>query len=262
MTRLVMSFSFQAAWNDHGRNASTFLEAFYAIKMGLPVISAQSWQSALRPNHLTHEQFLTGFPILEQSAPGQNLDRRIPSKGSVVVEYDLSGTSWQNSGEVHDKSGNEYTGRLKDGVITTPLGSKGHNYTLLINTTIPHTSGNLLSGPDDTFGFTALGMNGTVTLSFNSTNITYPLANYSVPNSVSSSSWMEIIITGTEKGTSAFVDGVHVGDFLVTIGGTSLVEPMAFVAPLLRIGLPGGTVSRFVVWDGIQDVATVSGAIE
>ena len=221
--------------------------------MGIPVISAHSWQSATRPNHLTHEQFLTGFPILELVAPGQNLNRRISSKGSVVVEYDLSTTS-HASGKVLDKSGNGYTGILKNGVVSTQLGSKGHNYTLLVNTTSPLTSGTLLAGPDDTFGFAAFGQG--MTLAFNSTNITYPLVNYTLP--ASPSPWMEIILTGSEGGTSAFVDGVHVGDFLVTIRGSSVKVPMAFVAPLQMIGLPGGRVSKFVVWDGIQDVAAIS----
>jgi hexosaminidase len=116
------------------------------------------------------------------------------------------------------------------------------------------TPGTLLSGPDDTFGFTAFG-NGT-TLAFNSTNITFPLSGYTLPSPPPA--WMEIIITATESGTSAFVDGVHVGDFLVSIDGTSVIEPMAFVAPVQQIGLTGGSVSRFVVWDGIQDVATIS----
>ncbi|KAI0673353.1 glycoside hydrolase superfamily [Trametes maxima] len=69
-----------AAWNDHGPTASTFLEAFYSLKEGLPVVAAAGWQAASRPNHLTHEQFLAAYPKLEASAPGQILDRRITAR--------------------------------------------------------------------------------------------------------------------------------------------------------------------------------------
>ena len=66
------------------------LEAFYAMKEGLPVIAAANWQAASRANHLTHAQFLQAFPALEASSPGQNLDRRIPSKGSLEERLVLS----------------------------------------------------------------------------------------------------------------------------------------------------------------------------
>ena len=58
---------------------STFLEAFYAVKAGIPVVASAAWQAASRANHLTREAFEAGFPVLEAHAPGQNLDRRVPS---------------------------------------------------------------------------------------------------------------------------------------------------------------------------------------
>ena len=69
----------QACWNDHGPSASTYLEAFYAVKHGLPVVAANAWQSSSRINHLTFDQFTSSFDVLEAAAPAQNLDRRIPS---------------------------------------------------------------------------------------------------------------------------------------------------------------------------------------
>ncbi|KAF9456437.1 glycoside hydrolase [Collybia nuda] len=241
-----------AAWNDHGRNASTYLEAFYSIKSGLPVIAAASWQAASRPNHLTRAQFLSSFPSLERAAPGQNLDRRIPSKGSIVVEYDLS----SNQGAtVPDRSGNGYTGTLSGGTIQTPLMSKGHNYTLLVNTTSAVTPGTLLTGPDDTFALVSSGRG--LTLAFNSTNITYPLSGFTFPTRPASP-WMEIIITGTEASTSAFVNGAHVGEFKISISRTSTPQNMSFVAPVQQIGGPGKQVARFVLWDGLQDITAIS----
>lgn len=216
------------------------------------MIAAASWQAASRPNHLTHDQFLASFPSLERAAPGQNLDRRVVSKGAIVVEYDLL----PNQGaSVPDKSGNGYTGALSGNVIRTPLTSKGHNYTLLVNTTSAATPGTLLAGPDDTFGLTNFGRG--VTLAFNSTNITYALPNFTLP-AKPSSPWMEIIITGTEGSTSAFVNGVHVGDFTVSIDGTSVIRPMSFVAPVQQIGGAAKPVTRFVLWDGLQNIAAIS----
>lgn len=244
----------QAAWNDHGPTASTFLEAFYALKQGLPVVASAGWQSATRVNHLTHAQFLAAFSALEAAAPGQNLDRRIPSKGAVVVDYDLTRLG-PGASRVADTSGNGYGARLEGGVLHTPLGSKGHNYTLLLRVRLSGTPGTLLSGPDDSFGVEALPGQG-LTLAFTSSNITYLLSNYTLP-STSADTAVSIVLTGTEHGTSAFVDGAHAGDFLVSIDQTSVFEPMAFVAPVQTIGGGDNRLERFILWDGIQSETTI-----
>ncbi|KAL1951473.1 hypothetical protein VTO73DRAFT_622 [Trametes versicolor] len=243
-----------AAWNDHGPTASTFLEAFYALKQGLPVVASAGWQSATRANHLTHSQFLAAFPALEAAAPGQNLDRRIPSKGAVVVDYDLTRLAPMAS-RVADSSGNGYDARLKGGVLHTPLGSKGHNYTLLLRVGLSGAPETLLSGPDDSFGVAALPGQG-LTLAFTSSNITYFLSNYTLP-STSADTAISIVLTGTEHGTSAFVNGAHAGDFLVSIDQTSVFEPMAFAAPVQTIGGGDNRLQRFILWDGIQSETTI-----
>ncbi|KAI9057723.1 glycoside hydrolase family 20 protein [Trametes sanguinea] len=249
-----------AVWNDHGPSASTFLEAFYALKQGLPVVASAGWQAASRPNHLTHDAFLAGYPPLEAVAPGQNLDRRIPSKGAVVVEYDLTHpASAQGTGRVEDRSGNGYDAQVADGVLRTPLGSKGFNYTLLLRAKLDGSPGTLLSGPDDSFGLGA-APGGGLTLAFSSSNITYLLSNFTLPTAHSKGAAREIILTATENGTSAFVDGAHAGDFMVSIDQTSVLAPMAFVAPVQTVGGRGIEVERFILWDGIQSIATVSEA--
>ncbi|KAI0361388.1 glycoside hydrolase [Trametes cingulata] len=247
-----------AAWNDHGPTASTFLEAFYAVKEGLPVVASAGWQAASRPNHLTHAQFLAAFTHLEASAPGQNLDRRIPSKGQVVVDYDLSHLGAAASGRVQDRSGNGYHARLGNGVLHTPLGSKGHNYTLLLRTTISGAPATLLSGPDDSVGLQG-SADGGLTLAFTSSNITYLLSNFTLPSRPSRATH-DIVLTGTELGTSAFVDGVHAGDFRVSIDQTDVFAPMAFVAPAQTIGGEGVRLEKFVLWNGIQSSSTTRGA--
>ncbi|KAA1471581.1 glycoside hydrolase [Dentipellis sp. KUC8613] len=251
----LLAGSIMAAWNDPGPNATTYLEAFYSIKAGLPVIAAANWQAASRPNHLTQAQYLASFPRLEAAAPAQNLDRRIKSAHAVVVEYNLTSTSKRPGAKVKDGSGNKYDGTWVNGSVKTPLGSKGHNYTFLIEVGTHNVSGPLLTGPDDSFGFTPSG-NGS-TLAFTSSNTLYSLSNYTLPASTSTAlSSREIIVTGTEGGTSAFVDGQHAGDFVIAIDGNSaILAPMAFVAPVQQIA---GTVARFVLWDGVQDISSIS----
>lgn len=243
----------QAAWNDHGPTASTFLEAFYALKAGVPVVATAAWQAAVRPNHLTHAQFLAGFPTLEAHAPDQNLDRRVPSAGALVVAYNLTARPGTSGSTVPDLSGNGYDAHVgAEGVLHTPLGSKGHNYTIALRAALSGVEGALLAGPDDVFGLVD-GSAGGLTLAFTSSNITYPLSNFTLPRpSLQAKTLTEIVLMGTEEGTSTFVNGVHAGDFLVAIDGTTVMEPMAFVAPVQTLGGLGGQIEEIELWDGIQ----------
>lgn len=218
------------------------------MKEGIPVIAAANWQAAARPNHLTHDQFLQAYPVLEASAPGQNMDRRIPSNTSLIAEYHLSGTE-KSSSPIKDISGNGYDALFLNGVVDTPLGSKGANYTLLISASRVNTSGVLLSGPDTSFGLTPSG--GSHTLAFNSTNIAYPLTNFTLNSNLNTT---EIILVGTETSTTAWVDGVRVGDFSIGIDGTSVLQPMAFVAPVQQLR----SIDVFMLWDGLQDISSIS----
>lgn len=220
------------------------------MKEGVPVIAAANWQAAARPNHLTHAEFLQAYPALEASAPGQNLDRRILSKSALIVEYRLSGAERTGS-PIKDLSGNGYDARFVNGAVDTPLGSKGANYTLLISAGRVNASGVLLSGPDTSFGVTA-AEGGTHTLSFNSTNILYSLPDFFLDQEADAN---EIILQGTENSTAMWVNGKLAGEFMIGIDGTSVVQPMAFVAPVQQLR----RIEAFKLWDGLQDVSTISG---
>ncbi|KZV69808.1 glycoside hydrolase family 20 protein [Peniophora sp. CONT] len=242
ITDPLLQGSIMACWNDHGPWASTYLEAFYAVKRGLPVVAANAWQSSSRPNHLTFEQFTSSFDILEASAPAQNLDRRIAFNGTVVVDYNNTFASLREGSIVPDLSGNGYDASLLDGSVVTPLGSKGHNYTMrLIFGSKSVLLGTLLSGPDDELAL----LNDT--LAFISSNITYPLSNYTLP----STGWTQIVVQGTESGTEVFVDGEPVGEFRVDIDATTTSVPLAFVAPVHTIN---AGLTRFTLWDGLVSV--------
>ncbi|GJJ08838.1 hypothetical protein Clacol_003057 [Clathrus columnatus] len=267
--------STEATWNDNGPTASTPLEAFYAIKRGLPITVSAGWQagSSSRPNHLTEEQYNLGFPILQAFIPGQNLDRRVPSKTPLIVSYDFSNPG-QTKNVILDKSGNGYDGRVvQQGIIETSLTSKGLNYTVLLQLQILPSlvqEGNILTGPDDTFGIIQNG-EGDLTFAFNSTNITYPFPNYTLQlgesnaqsNSTNEGIAYEIILMGTEEGTSAYINGEFVGSFVVSIPASFSPVHMSFVAPLqsVRYDIPndGLRVEKFMVWDGIQDISMIAG---
>lgn len=123
-----------ALWNDFGPNSTSVIEAYYALREGLPALGDKQWGGDL----LMHEYFSI-FETLHAAIPGQHLDRRIDSRTNTILSYDFSST-----GTVYDKSGNGCDGTIKrdcsvaDSVltlrmgcsVTTPLTSKGRNYTL------------------------------------------------------------------------------------------------------------------------------------
>lgn len=259
--------SIMALWNDNGPTASTPLEAFYGFKRGLPITVSAGWQAASRPNHLTEQAFNTGFPVLQASIPGQNLDRNVKSKTPLIAAYDLTNASGSIGLEIEDKSGNGYEGRVVEkGIMDTPLRSKGLNYTFLLQLRVTKSylrEGNILTGPDDTFGIVQSGSG--FTFAFNSTNITYPLQNYTLPSVTEidegNTPSLKVVIIATEKGTSAYIDGSFVGSFMVAIPAAPMPVHMSFVAPLqtVRYDLTdfGLVVEKFMVWDGVNKEASI-----
>ena len=156
---------------------------------------------------------------------------------------------------VRDESGNGYDARVAPGgALLTPLGSKGANYTLVVRAALSGAPGVLLAGPDDSFGLApAPGGGGALTLAFTSSNITYLLSNFTLAQEGLAESTAVIALAGTENGTSAWLNGTRVGDFLVSIDGTSVMEPMAFVAPVQTLGGTSGQIEKIELWDGIQE---------
>ncbi|KAL0956904.1 hypothetical protein HGRIS_003009 [Hohenbuehelia grisea] len=252
-----------AAWNDQGPTASTPLEAFYSFKMGLPVVAAAGWRAATQPGALSQAQFNSVFEILQRAAPGQNLDRRVPSRGPTVLEFNFTATAG-----TRDLSGNGYDARLSDGAsistaglkltsgatVDTPLTSKGANYTLLLSfsATAPRvgSTATLLSGPDTTLVLSTSSAN--TTFAFISSNITYALTSFALPKGAGTT---EVVLRGTEETVNVAVNGTSVGAFETVIRNSAVRKGMAFVAPIAHIGGPGfeGVVKRLVVFDGIAN---------
>ncbi|KAL1601181.1 hypothetical protein SLS59_005333 [Nothophoma quercina] len=153
-----------AAWNDNGPDATTQLEAYYAIRQGIPVMAARAW-AGRRGVNITAANVNASIEYLASNAPGQNLDRRPVSlrSASPVRKTVLS---WDSR-----------TGQMAQ---TFGKGSFGPPYTLSLNVSSPFS----IKGPD-----TSLAISNVVNFTTNSTVRTlvfttadgfpYPLRNVS-----------------------------------------------------------------------------------
>jgi hexosaminidase len=90
-------------WNDYGANASTYLEAYYSWRDGLPALADKQWGGKL-----SRKQYNTVFEVLQASAPAQNLDRKIKSASSTILKYDFNSSLSSTKGTIRDLSGNTY----------------------------------------------------------------------------------------------------------------------------------------------------------
>ena len=230
-----------AAWNDNGPDATTQLEAYYAIRQGIPVMAARAW-AGRRGVNITAANVNASIEYLASNAPGQNLDRRPVSlrSASPVRKTVLS---WDSR-----------TGQMAQ---TFGKGSFGPPYTLSLNVSSPFS----IKGPD-----TSLAISNVVNSTTNSTVRTlvfttadgfpYPLRNVSYDDydpghpgriwtNVSTSTHDPVpltlpvrlrIETDIYNGSRVWVNEKFAGRFEVFVfGGRNTVfswSQMALVAPL------------------------------
>ncbi|CAK7231191.1 hypothetical protein SEUCBS140593_007842 [Sporothrix eucalyptigena] len=261
---LVMG-AIAALWNDPGPNATVYSEAYYAWRQGLPALADKQWGGLL-----TQVEFLGVFAALLPHVPGQNLERKIPSDGLVIFNYTFSGGGYSdNTIIVEDTSPNGYhaqtdcqlstvntTSRPQTVVdittvcaITTPLTSKGRNYTLDLSLRVismdDPTNTTLLVGRDS-----ALMLTPTLTFFAGGNYFRLPR------NSISFQDWVDIRVIGlgnqtfAEMRPSASSTNPVRQEFLTHIGihGDGMKSTiMAFEAPLHMLGRGGwtGQVRRF-----------------
>jgi len=250
-----------ALWNDFGPNSTSVMEAYYALREGLPALRDKQWGGDL----LMHEYFSI-FETLHAAIPGQNLDWRIDSKTNKILSYDFSST-----GKVYDKSGNGYDSIIKgdcsvaDSVltirmgcsVTTPLTSKGRNYTLAFSVR-PTSSvpGTLFSGSASSL----LTGNGSISNVMLVTGGNAYVLNYTLPLHV----WTHINLIGIGNATYLSVtpsttseETVH--EFTATIGdySNSFIwnNPMAIEAPVAVIGGDNfqGEMKKVTLVDGADE---------
>ncbi|KAL8363432.1 hypothetical protein RB601_009282 [Gaeumannomyces tritici] len=245
-------------WNDYGPNATTVLEAYWSWRDGLPALADKQWGGAL-----TETEYPALFAKLQPLVPDQNLERRVPSKGQTILQYDFA-TGQGYGGEIKDTSGNDYhaattCASTEEGVVLTPscsvrtpLSSKGRNYTLSFS--VKPASG--AKGPVFTGRDSALWSgNGTVdaVMLFSGGNV-YAL-NYTFPVG----QWTNASLVGKGTRTYLQVEGEGAAaspmEFLTIIGwnGERFVwERMAVEAPLQTIGGGGfeGIIGSMKLADG------------
>lgn len=203
-------------WNDFGQNATVVSEAYYAWREGLPAIADKQWGGKL-----TRAQFDRVFPLLQPHAPGQNLDRAIPSKGETIFDYSFGSIA---NGVVHDASDNTYDAHTtcktdgtalqvtKDCDVTTPWQSKGREYTLSLSLKIEEDAGQnttIITAMDS-----SLMLTPNITL-FASNN--YYKLNLTVPVG----EWVDLTIRGEGKKTFGSIKtaaGMQEEEFQTIIG--------------------------------------------
>ena len=235
-----------ALWNDYGPNATSYLEAYYAWRDGLPALADKQWGGSLNMN-----DYLSLFPRFQPHIPAQNLDRRIRSQTPTVLHYDFTTATTTSvpSKAVPDLSGNDYNGTLSSScplgkvygpgvlhlspncTLTTPLSSKGRNYTLSLSLLpLSHSPAPLIRGADSALW---LGYETSTNVTFETGGNLYAL-NYTLPVG----KWSTLEIVGRGNGTFLGVDGKEM-QFLTKI----VVNDEAFVwkeigieAPVTEIG--------------------------
>ncbi|KAJ5769744.1 uncharacterized protein N7511_001795 [Penicillium nucicola] len=221
-----------AAWNDNGPDATTQLEAYYAIRDGIPVVASRAW-SGNRGPRLEHAKLGTSMSLLTSRAVGQNLDRRL-----IGESQNKSGTliSWTSDSQLN--SSGHHLGH----------GSKGMDYTLDLEVTGPFS----LCSSDAILTLSPEGE-----LTFTSDGWPYPLRSVSETDGFDQTQLGRIwankttsthevvkvppqsrltISTNQTTGSRVWVNGAFAGRFEVFVyGGKNKVfswSQMAFVAPL------------------------------
>ncbi|KAI1750371.1 putative beta-N-hexosaminidase [Xylaria castorea] len=243
-----------AAWNDNGPDASTQLEAYYAVRRGIPLVAARAW-SGKRGVEIEMETINESLDFLAARAPGQNLDRRIAVSSNQTNQARRQGEliSWTR--------GDEAT----DGEVRLGYGSKGANYTLTLSVAGPFT----LSSDD-----VMLTMSEDGSLVFVADGWEYPLrsvaegdgfdpgapgriwanATFSTHAPLTINTPANITMTSDVIGGSrVYVNGTFAGRFEVFVfGGRNTVfswSQMAFVAP---VDVVRGGVKSLVLWEGVR----------
>ncbi|KAK2037673.1 family 20 glycosyl hydrolase [Colletotrichum somersetense] len=241
-------------WNDYGPNATTVTEAYYQWRDGLPALADKQWGG-----EVAESDYQSLFSALQPLAPGQNLDRRIASRGPTIVEYDFRRGQGGKGTTVEDMSGNDYhaTSTCATGDegailaascrIATPLVQKGRNYTLSFS--IKPTSdarGAIFSGGDSGLWFGNGSVDAVMLFSGESTyalNYTFPVG-----------AWTNASLIGRGRQTFLDVGEGEPMEFLTVLGwnGERFVwAPIAVEAPLATVGGSGfeGVIGRMKLVD-------------
>lgn len=231
-----------ALWNDFGPNATSTLEAYYALREGLPALGDNQWGG-----DLLESEYNAILGILHASIPGQNLDRVVPSRTTTIFSYQFT-----NASKVTDVSGNGYDGTvsgacsiaagvlsMKPGcAVDTPLTSKGKNYTLSFSIRpTSSTPGTLFTGS----GSALRAANGSIPNVILTTGGQPYILNYTLPVGV----WTDVKLISINNATylattpaNSTIETVNESTITLGVLSNSFVwgNPMSIEAPISKIG--------------------------
>ncbi|KAL4995353.1 glycoside hydrolase superfamily [Aspergillus recurvatus] len=235
-------------WSDWGPTATTHLEAYYAWRNELPALADKQWGGSL-----VESEYDAIIPRLQTIIPGQNLDRRIKSQSSLILQYSLSAP--QKGKRISDTSGNDYHGSLHgdcqvgtNGLyfsgscrLDTPLVSVGRNYTVHFEVKPTSSSpGTLFAGRDNTLRFTTDAIRMISGSHPYALNYTIPLNRWTVVELIGrgESTFLEVSSPGERTANRTFEFLTRIDTNGAAAGGeyNSMWRPMAFEAPLASIG--------------------------
>ncbi|MBE3043896.1 hypothetical protein IMZ48_15240 [Candidatus Bathyarchaeota archaeon] len=231
-------------WNDHGVNSSTYLEAYHVWRQGLPALADKHWGG-----ELNRDQFDSIFEALNKKVPNQDFERAIPSKGETIFEYDLSAVEGET---VKDKSENGYDATTSckaegsalaitpDCTLTTPLGSKGRDYTLTLDLKVDSVA-------DDTNATLVRGRDSDLMITPHITLFASGF-HYRLDSGIPLGEEVTLEIIGRGEQTFAVVtkaDGKRGKEMEFVITATDVLAPMAIEAPIKEVGGWTGTLSGF-----------------
>ncbi len=204
-----------AVWNDHVGNGITEKDVHDRVFPAMQTLAVKMWDGS--DTSVSYETFLSLSKNLSEG-PGLNMRGKIKGKDSLVLQYNkplkLTG------GASH---------------IETPYKEIGYGYTVSFEINPAKDNKDdavLFSSPD---AVVKLKQQSTNQLGFSREGYHYTF-NYAVPPGV----WTHIVITGNNKGTSLYVNGILTdkleGNMRVFANGKKTAKVQTLFFPLQFIG--------------------------
>lgn len=198
-----------AVWNDHVGNGITEKDVHHRVFPAMQILSQKMWGGS--DTTMSYESFIEHSQSTGEG-PGLNMMGKIKAKDSLVLSYDFDKSLAPVKGEKTKRSLDkrnihltENTLKLDGGksYLETPYTGIGYGYTVAFSVK-PNKNNKddavLFSSPD---AVVKLKQQSTGKLGFSRENYNYYF-NYTV----SENQWTHIVITGDNKGTSLYVNGV------------------------------------------------------
>jgi len=233
-----------AVWNDHVGNGITEKDVHHRVFPAMQVLAQKMWGGT--DTAVSYEKFFEGSKHIGEG-PGLNMMGKIKGKDSLVLHYNFNK---KESEQKHNRARVVAMNNGKDkklqaqnvlelkgdnSYMQTPFTGIGYGYT--ISFLIKPEKNNkdnavLFSSPD---AILKLKQQATGKLGFSREGYHYSF-NYTVPEET----WTHITVTGTNKGTTLYVNGVLVekleGAKNTFPNGKQMAKVQTLFFPLLFIG--------------------------